>query len=323
MCGWSGCGDRRWRSRGALKGKLLECLNVGSQIGQIDPSTGIAATNPEQVDSDFTGDAGHLRGERAELVHHGVDGVLQLEDLALDVHGDLLRQVAVGDGGGDLGDVAHLAGEVAGHEVHVVGQVLPGAGHALHVGLAAQLAFGAHLARHARDFAGEGVELGDSALIWKSTATLPRNDYAEASLPTLRWQGRMQPPMKVSALVRLTRDAQGALIGIEAGEQRNRIVFNAKSFPGVVAVGSVFTAAEGRFSVAPASRVAIDLSQPVRVEAVIDDRRRLTLSWNGNVVDRDRQIGEGPIGWIFQLYQMEGASQIAVEALTIDGIWVP
>ena len=40
----------------------------------------------------------------------------------------------------------------AGHEVHVVGEVLPRAGDALHVGLAAELAFGAHFAGHARHF---------------------------------------------------------------------------------------------------------------------------------------------------------------------------
>ena len=40
-------------------------------------------------------------------------------------------------------------------EVHAVGQVLPRAGDALHVGLAAELAFGADLARHARHFGGE------------------------------------------------------------------------------------------------------------------------------------------------------------------------
>ena len=103
--------------------------------------------------ADFLRDAGHLRGERAELVHHRVDGVLQLEDLALRVDGDLLRQVAVGDRGGDLGDVAHLVGEVAGQDVHVVGEVLPGAGDALHVGLAAELAFGTDFLGDARHFA--------------------------------------------------------------------------------------------------------------------------------------------------------------------------
>ena len=102
--------------------------------------------------ADLAGDARHFGGERAELIDHGVDGVLQLEDLALHVDGDLLRQVAVGDGRGHVGDVAHLAGEVAGHEVHVVGQVLPRAGDAAHVGLAAELAFGADFAGHAGHF---------------------------------------------------------------------------------------------------------------------------------------------------------------------------
>ena len=64
-------------------------------------------------------------------------------------------EVAVGDRGHDLGDAAHLVGQVAGHEVHVVGQVLPGAGHARHLGLAAELALGADLAGHARHFGGE------------------------------------------------------------------------------------------------------------------------------------------------------------------------
>src|SRR5262249_46042013 len=78
--------------------------------------------------------------ERVELVDHRVDGVLELEDLALDVHADLPGQVAARHRRGDLGDVAHLAGQVRRHEVHVVGEVLPRAGDAGHDGLAAPLA---------------------------------------------------------------------------------------------------------------------------------------------------------------------------------------
>ena len=66
----------------------------------------------------FAGHARHFAGERVELVHHRVDGVLQLENFALHVHRDLARQVAAGHGRGHFGDVAHLAGQVAGHGVH-------------------------------------------------------------------------------------------------------------------------------------------------------------------------------------------------------------
>ena len=52
--------------------------------------------------ADLLRDARDLGGERVELVDHLVDDVLDLEDLALHVDGDLLRQVAVGDGGRDL-----------------------------------------------------------------------------------------------------------------------------------------------------------------------------------------------------------------------------
>ena len=71
----------------------------------------------------------------------------------------LRRQVAVRHRGGHLRDVADLSGQVAGHGVHAVRQILPGSGHAAHIGLAAQLAFGADFARHARHFRGEGAEL--------------------------------------------------------------------------------------------------------------------------------------------------------------------
>src|SRR5690606_24869843 len=83
-----------------------------------------------------------------------INGVLELEDLALDVDGDLLRQVAGGDRGGDLGDVADLRGQVAGHRVDAVGEVLPGAGDALDVGLSAEVALGADLAGDAGDLGG-------------------------------------------------------------------------------------------------------------------------------------------------------------------------
>src|SRR5205814_1861488 len=72
-----------------------------------------------------------------------------------------LRQIALGDRRGHLRDVAHLPREVRRHRVHVVGEVLPGAGHSGHLRLAPELAVGAHLARHPRHFRSKPAELID------------------------------------------------------------------------------------------------------------------------------------------------------------------
>ena len=101
------------------------------------------------------------RGEGVELIDHGVDGVLQLENFAAHVDCDFAREIAIGDGGGDFGDVADLGGQVAGHGIHGIGQIFPDAADASHIGLAAELAFGTDFAGDARHFAGEGIELID------------------------------------------------------------------------------------------------------------------------------------------------------------------
>src|SRR6185436_9544142 len=74
---------------------------------------------------------------------------------------DLARQVTARDRRGDVGDVSNLIGQVRRHEVHVVGQVLPGAGDARHLRLTTQLPIGAHLARDAGDLGREAVQLID------------------------------------------------------------------------------------------------------------------------------------------------------------------
>ena len=131
-------------------------------VGQVLPGAadaldvGLAAQLA--LGADLLRDARDLGRERAQLIDHRVDGVLELEDLALDVDGDLLRQVAVRDRGRDLGDVAHLRGQVVREQVDVVGQVLPGAGDAGHLRLRAQLALDTDGARDAGDLLGEDAE---------------------------------------------------------------------------------------------------------------------------------------------------------------------
>src|SRR6185437_4350403 len=138
------------------------------RVGQVPP--GAADTGNRRLPAEYplgahlTRHPGDLPGERGELVHHRVDGVFQLEDLTARVHGDLLAQVALGDRGRDLGDVADLAGQVARHEVHRVGQVPPGAADTGNLRLPAQPALGAHLAGHPGDLAGERGQRVDHAV---------------------------------------------------------------------------------------------------------------------------------------------------------------
>src|SRR5207247_2361755 len=105
-------------------------------VGQVLPGAGDALRSDVRragtLGADVAGHACPLRGERAELIVERIDRVLQFEDFAADVHGDLLRQVAGRHRGRHVGDVADLGGQVGRHRVDGVGQVLPGAGDALH-----------------------------------------------------------------------------------------------------------------------------------------------------------------------------------------------
>ena len=135
-------------------------LTLSVRSFHVPPTPGTFACPPSlPVGADLARHARHLAGERVELIHHRVDGLLQLQDLAAHIDGDLARQVAARHRRRHLRDVAHLVGQVAAHRVHAVGQVLPRAGHARHHRLPAQLALGAHLARHASHLRGERPQL--------------------------------------------------------------------------------------------------------------------------------------------------------------------
>src|SRR6202030_582760 len=133
------------------------------RVRQVFPSSGhtgdVRLTSEPTFATDFTRHARNFGGERTQLLDHGVQLFFELEDFSSDVHRDLAREVAACDGRRDFGDVSHLASQVAGHEVHVVRQVLPRAAHAGYLGLAAQFPFGADLARHAGNFSSECVQL--------------------------------------------------------------------------------------------------------------------------------------------------------------------
>src|SRR5205823_175943 len=97
-----------------LRGQVRE---IGRESGsEVFPGAGdaehVGLTAQLTFGTDLARDARHLAGKRVELIDHRVDGFLELQDFAAHVHGDLLREIAAGDGGGDVGDVADLRGQV-------------------------------------------------------------------------------------------------------------------------------------------------------------------------------------------------------------------
>ncbi len=132
-------------------------------VGQVLPHPGHApdlrlAAQPA-FGADLAGYPGHLVGERRQLVHHRVDGVFELQDLALGIHGDFLAQVPVGHRRRHMRDVPHLNRKVAGHPVHRIGEILPHPGHAPDLRLTAEVALGADLAGHPGHLVGERRQL--------------------------------------------------------------------------------------------------------------------------------------------------------------------
>ena len=65
-------------------------------------------------------------------------------------------------------------------------KILPDAGDALHLGLAAELAFGADFARHARHFRGERAEL----VHHRVDGVLQLQNFAARIDRDLAWRGR-------------------------------------------------------------------------------------------------------------------------------------
>ena len=80
-------------------------------------------------DADLAGDGRDLIGECRERVNHFVDRFGQFRNLAFGFQNQFAFQIAVRDVCHDLGNTAHLIGQVAGHEIDVVRQVFPCSGN--------------------------------------------------------------------------------------------------------------------------------------------------------------------------------------------------
>src|SRR5205807_9279563 len=101
------------------------------------------ATQP-YLCTNFTGHARHFAGEPIQLIYHRVESFLELQDFAADIYCDLPRKVATRNRSCDFCNVSHLTRQVAGHEVHVIGEIFPSTAHTGHLRLPTKLTVGAH-----------------------------------------------------------------------------------------------------------------------------------------------------------------------------------
>src|SRR5712672_46715 len=111
--------------------------------------------------ADLARDASDLAGKGIKLVDHGVNRILQLQNLAFDVDRDLAVEVTARHRSRDLGDVTDLRSEVAAHGVDGVGQVLPCPSRSRNERLHAEPALRPDLARDTGHLRGETIELID------------------------------------------------------------------------------------------------------------------------------------------------------------------
>ena len=110
----------------------------------------------------FACDARHFRRERAQLLHHRVQGFLEQQDLAAHVDRNLLRlRSPLAMAVATSAIFRTCAVRLPAMKFTVSVKILPCAGDTGHLRLATKSAFSADLARDARHFAGERVELID------------------------------------------------------------------------------------------------------------------------------------------------------------------
>ena len=167
------------------------------------------------------------------------------------------------------------------------------------------------------DFVGNGAKAGEYGLLWRSDQALAKGATNEAGLPTLAWKGRLNPPLRIEARLRLNRDTHIALLGVQAGDHFHRIGFNLRLAKQVSVMAMVTDGT--RFTPGTPTTMNLDLTQAVKVEIVVDDKRKLSLFCEGSSIDRGKELPAGPLGFVFQLYQAAVGGAIEVESLTFEG----
>ena len=125
-------------------------LTLSVESFQVPATPGTAGLAAELPCADLARDAAHFRGNVFNWSTIVLMVSLSSRISSLTSTVILLEIAAARNRGRDVGDVAHLPRQVAGHRVDGIREVLPRAGDAWHRRLSTQLALGADLARDSR-----------------------------------------------------------------------------------------------------------------------------------------------------------------------------
>jgi hypothetical protein len=166
------------------------------------------------------------------------------------------------------------------------------------------------------DFEGEGASYGENGLLWKSARAMPAP--VEAELPTLRWRGRLRPPLTVSALAVVPSDTQLAMIGVLAGDRGARIGLTGRNFPRIECTALAGDEA-GKLKLLPGEKLAFSFAAKLQLDLAVAADGKTTLSVNGKPVARDPvSVAAGsPLAIALQAFQSQDGKQSGIELLTL------
>jgi len=171
--------------------------------------------------------------------------------------------------------------------------------------------------RFRADFHGEGFAAGEFGLRWKAPTATPVGDMQEKSVPSIYWHARLKAPCTITARLRLNTNTQVVLVGVDVEGKKTRAFVNirgSKMFGGTFSTGANDT-------LNPGTQIALDLdlSRAVEFGLTVDADNRLTTRIGKDILERNKELGPGPIGLVMQIYQGALGGSFEIESIDMQG----
>ncbi len=171
--------------------------------------------------------------------------------------------------------------------------------------------------RFRADFRGEGFEAGEFGLRWKAPTATAVGDMQEKSVPSIQWHARLKAPCTITARLRLNTNTQVVLVGVDVEGQKSRAFVNIR---GSKMYGGTFsTGANDTLNPGTQIPLDLDLSKAVEFTLTVDADNRLTTRIGRDTLERNKELGPGPIGLVMQIYQATLGGSFEIESIEMQG----